>query len=59
MTEQSEHAKMVTEFLRERERSDPQTFRKVCDKYPVLSREQWRSIHQREKPQGLLANDED
>lgn len=49
----NEHQQRVIEFLRKAEQQDPEKFKEICDKYPVLNRQQWSAIEKREKPAGL------
>jgi hypothetical protein len=44
----STHEQMVQDFLREAEENDPQHFKDVCKRNPVLSGRQWRRIRERE-----------
>ena len=53
-----EHQKQVQQFLREAQRKDPTKFKEVCDKYPVLTKAQWDTVDNREKPAGLMQKPE-
>lgn len=57
-SEQLEHQQRVEDFLRECEETDPEHFKDVCEKYPVLTTRRWKTIQKRECPSGLLTPSE-
>jgi hypothetical protein len=48
------HSQQVAQFLRYCQQNDPEKFKEVCKKYPVLSNHQWQTIGAREINVGLV-----
>jgi len=53
-----EHNQEVQEFLKKAKADDPDRFKEVCDKYPVLTAKKWKAIRQREITVGLNVEDQ-
>ena len=43
-----EHQALVQAFLAEKEAEDPERYAEVCEKYPVLTPRQWRTVREKE-----------
>ena len=49
-----QHDRLVNEFFAQEALRDPQQYRDICQRYPVLSAKQWRRIRENEETRGLI-----
>lgn len=54
-----QHGAIVEDFIQQRLREDPKGTKEILEKYPVLSRTRWQTVHQREITKGLNPHGED